>query len=190
MASGTNAERTIRAVVKALTVAGVPYMVTGSFASTFHGAPRSTQDVDVVIAPTRETLDGLLDQFPPSEYYASRELAFEALSNEGLFNVIDLRTGWKVDFIVRKSRPFSLTEFDRRRSAELLGTPLRIATAEDVLIAKLEWAKLGESSRQIEDAAGIIRTQGTELDLAYIRQWVDQLELQEQWASASHLSER
>lgn len=52
MASDEGAEGTIRRVLDALGNAGVPYMLTGSFASSFHGAPRTTQDVDIVIAPT------------------------------------------------------------------------------------------------------------------------------------------
>jgi hypothetical protein len=32
-----------------LAAAGVPSMVVGSFASSFHGVPRSSQDLDLVI---------------------------------------------------------------------------------------------------------------------------------------------
>jgi hypothetical protein len=67
---------------------------------------------------------------------------------------------------------------------ELEGLALYFASAEDVLIAKLEWAKLGASSRQIEDAAGIIALQGDQLDATYVRYWVDALGLQEQWSAA------
>lgn len=56
MASDEGAEAAIRRVLKALESAGVPYMLTGSFASSFHGAPRTTQDVDIVIAPTLGSL--------------------------------------------------------------------------------------------------------------------------------------
>lgn len=184
MASGASAEQTIRDVLRALKAAGVPYMVTGSFASSVHGAPRTTQDVDVVIAPSRASLLELIDQFPPTDYYVSREMALEALQAEGLFNVIDLNSGWKIDFILRKSRPFSLEEFARRRPFELLGSTLDIASAEDVVIAKLEWAREGESERQIEDVAGILRTQGTDLDLSYIERWIVELALAEEWSRA------
>lgn len=61
---------------------------------------------------------------------------------------------------------------------------LTIATAEDVLLAKLEWAKIGDSERQLIDAAGILKVQGEALDLPYIRRWVEQLHLGAQWAAA------
>jgi len=61
-------------------------------------------------------------------------------------------------------RPFSEREFDCRRRIEILDASVYAATPEDVLLAKLEWAKLGESERQIRDAAGIIEIQGENLD--------------------------
>ncbi len=100
------------------------------------------------------------------------------------FNIIDFATTWKVDLIFRKNREFSRIEFDRRRSHIIGGVRVQIATAEDILIAKLEWAKLGESERQIEDAAGVIERQGEKLDRAYVEHWVEQLNLRTQWQKA------
>lgn len=168
----------------ALQASEVPHMLTGSFASSFHGAPRATQDIDIVIAPTREQLLALLAYFPRAEFYVSEAAALDALVRHEQFNVIDLATGWKIDFIMRKPRAFSREEFERRRPAELSDVQMDIASAEDVLIAKLEWAKLGGSARQIEDAAGIIRLQGDRLDTAYVQRWVDALGLSEQWMEA------
>jgi hypothetical protein len=172
----------------ALLAAGVPHMLTGSFASSFHGAPRSTQDIDIVIAPDREQLLALIAEFPESMYYVSRDAALDALARHDQFNVIDLATGWKIDFIIRKQRAFSREEFERRRPADLSGVEMDVASAEDVLLAKLEWAKRGGSARQIEDAAGIIRLQGDRLDTAYVQRWVAALGLEEQWRAAEERS--
>jgi hypothetical protein len=62
------------------------------------------------------------------------------------------------------------------------------ATPEDILIAKLRWAKIGESQRQIDDAAGVIRMQGEQLDMAYVNNWVTLLQLDEQLAAAVRLA--
>jgi hypothetical protein len=169
---------------RALQAAEIPHMLTGSFASSLHGAPRATQDIDIVIAPTREQLLALLAQFPEADYYLSQDAALDALARHEQFNVIDLATGWKIDFIIRKPREFSREEFERRRPVELSGVELDVASAEDVLIAKLEWAKLGASARQIDDVAGIIRLQGESLDRAYVERWVRALGLDEQWQVA------
>lgn len=183
--SGESAEAVVRRVLAALESAGVPYMLTGSFASAFHGAPRTTQDVDIVIAPTLGSLQNLIKQFPEESYYLSRDAALQAYGSEGLFNVIDFDSGWKIDFILRKSRGFSVQEFERRQEADLLGTTLFVASAEDVIVSKLEWAKLGQSERQILDVAGILRTKGEALDYPYIERWVVTLALESQWKTAT-----
>jgi hypothetical protein len=61
---------------------------------------------------------------------------------------------------------------------------LTLAQPEDVLIAKLEWAKRGNSERQIEDAAGILKMQGGKLDRDYIEKWVQSLDLASEWHAA------
>lgn len=185
MASDDGAEGAIRRALEALQRAGVPYMLTGSFASSFHGAPRTTQDIDIVIAPTLGSLQRLVSEFPEDQYYVSREAALQAYGSESLFNVIDLESGWKIDFIVRKSRPFSVEEFSRRRDAEVLGTNVTIASAEDVILSKLEWAKMAGSERQITDVAGILRTQGADVDVEYVERWVAVLGVQREWERAS-----
>ena len=167
-----------------LTKAGIEYMLTGSYASSLHGTPRATQDLDLVVAPSRTQLSALLNLLPDTDYYVSPDAAFDALASRSQFNVIDFATGWKIDFIIVKDREFSRQEFQRRKVQELDGLAFSVASAEDVLVAKLEWAKLGESDRQIEDAAGILRVQGTELDAAYVERWVKDLGLAVQWEQA------
>jgi len=168
----------------ALESSGVRYFVTGSFASSAHGVPRSTNDIDIVIAPTPQQLDALLDQFPESEFGSSREDAFDALRQRSQFNVMDYGSHWKIDFILRQSTPFDASRFARRELVDIAGVRLYAASAEDVLITKLWWAKLGESERQIIDAAGIIRVQAAKLDSGYVEKWVSVLDLDQQWKAA------
>ena len=106
-------------IVAQLDSAAIPHMVAGSFASTYHGVPRATQDIDIVIEPTPSTLDAFLDSLPETDYYFDRVAARDALHTRSQFNVIDLATGWKVDLVIRKTRPFSVEEFGRRMPAEL-----------------------------------------------------------------------
>ena len=165
-----------------LTDAGIPHMVVGSFASSFHGVPRSSQDLDLVIDPGAESLRRFLRDLPAEEYYADWEAAMEALRMRGQFNVIDMATAWKADLIVRKARPFSVEEMARRKKGDLLGVPVFVASPEDTLISKLEWALLGGGSElQLRDAAGIAHLRGVALDRAYIERWVAELGLVEQW---------
>ncbi len=164
--------------------AGVAYMLTGSFAAAHYGVPRSTQDIDLVIETTATQLRDFVESLPSTEYYSDIDAALEAHRRESLFNVIDTTTGWKIDLIFRKSRLFSQEEFSRRRSVDLQGLRLFVASAEDVVVAKLEWAKLAQSHRQIEDAASILRLQWERLDQSYLEKWISELGLKEQWIAA------
>lgn len=184
------ASEVLRRITTALDSAGIPYMLTGSFASAHHGTPRSTLDLDIVIAATPEQIKRLSAALPANEYYIDLDAALDACSRESLFNVIDSVTGWKIDFIFRKSRLFSQEEFRRRRVTDLQGLQIFVATAEDVVIAKLEWAKLSQSQRQLEDVAGILRLRAETLDQEYLGKWVDELDLATEWQKAQNLSTR
>lgn len=174
----------LRRLSAALELTGVPYMLTGSVASSMYGLPRATNDVDMVIAPTRQQLLSLVQLFQRVGLTVAPEDAAAALKSRTQFNVIDFANGWKADFILCKDRQFSLGEFERRATHEVEGLRLTIATPEDVILAKLEWAKIGESELQLSDAAGILSMQGEELDLAYIERWVERLDLGNQWKAA------
>jgi len=176
----------LRSMTEWLGNAGVPFMIAGSFASTYHGHPRATQDIDVVIDPTRGSLLRFVDLIPEDVAYVDRASALEAFERREMFNVIDMRTGWKTDLILRKNRPFSRTEFDRRLDVEWMGNPIFVATAEDVILSKLEWARLsGGSERQMRDVAGVIEAAGEDLDRGYVEHWVDELGVREGWEQAS-----
>jgi hypothetical protein len=159
---------------------GIPYMVTGSLASSYHGEPRATLDLDVVIDPTEAALERLVDGLQDAGYYVDRDAAHAALRTRGQFNAIGPDSS-KVDFILRRNRPLSVEEFARRQAADLLGTPGTIASAEDLVIAKLEWAVASESERQLRDVAGILAAAGEEFDEDYVERWVDALGLAETW---------
>lgn len=159
-------------------------MLAGSFASTYHGDPRTTADIDVVIDPDRDALDRLLRQIDPDLIYASQEAADEAWRRRGQLDLVLLESGWKVHLILRKDRPFSAAEFARRQPVEMAGTRVFVATAEDTIIAKLEWARTGESERQLRDVVGVLQMRERQLDLAYIEHWVAELGLTALWSRA------
>jgi hypothetical protein len=177
-----------RRLADSLDATAVPYMLTGSFASSYYEALRATQDIDVVIAPTAEQLQKLIQHLQGQDYYADSHAAVPAYREQSMFNVFDNQTGWKIDFIFLKSRPFSQEEFRRRKATTFQGVPLFVATAEDVALAKLEWAKIGESTRQIDDVAALLKKQRGNLDIPYIEAWVKQLALNSQWEKAQRMA--
>jgi len=171
----------LRSVVTALDATSVPFMLTGSLAAAYHGAGRATMGIDLVIDPTAPQLRLLVQAFAGTGMYVSGEAAAEAYTRRSMFNLIDTASGWKVDLIVRKHRAFSETEFGRRQPVEFEGCALWVASLEDVIVAKLEWAKLGASARQLEDVAALVRVNAGSLDRAYLDQWIGALGLTAQW---------
>ena len=98
--------QTLEEIIHLLEEVGIPYMVTGSLASTHYSMPRTTQDIDVVIAGHSRKPQILVENLPSAEFYAALNDAIEAFHHESMFNVVDMRTGWKVDFIMLKSSPY------------------------------------------------------------------------------------
>jgi hypothetical protein len=166
--------------IERLDQAEIPYMLTGSLASTFHGEPRATRDVDVIIDPAPEALAWLIDDLLMDGFYVDRDAAMTALRERSQFNAIGTE-GIKVDFLIRKDRPFSRAEFERRQRVELLGFEGYIASVEDLILAKLEWAAQSDSERQVRDVAGMVAVAGDTLDRGYVTTWADRLGLAEAW---------
>ena len=167
---------------------GIPYMIAGSLGSAFHGEPRSTHDVDLVIDPTASQLEAFVSGLKDS-CYVSPGAAREALARRRMFNVIDAKGTWKADFIIRKDRPFSREEFNRRRVVTFLDMRAALSSPEDVILSKLEWANQGDSERQLRDVAGVILGQWGKLDEPYLRRWARELGveplLDRVWAEAA-----
>lgn len=175
-------------LIAALSAAGIPYMLTGSYASALHSVPRATRDIDIIILPNREQLTQFLGSLPVSSYHVDLDDALDSLRRRSQFNVIDYTTGWKVDFIIPPFDEFNMEEFERRRTLDFEGMSLTVISPEDIVIAKLRWAKAGESELQLRDVAAVLSSQGTNLDVAHIERWVRRLELEDQWRAARALA--
>lgn len=161
-------------VVRLLESLGVRYVIGGSFASSVHGVIRASVDADVVaelepehVAPFCSALKG--------DFYVSESRVKEAVERGGSFNVIELRSMFKVDLFIAEGE-FATSELERGVTQLLWKGPpasARIATAEDTILAKLDWFRRGGevSERQWTDVLGVIRIRGDELDFAYLRRF-------------------
>lgn len=173
----------LRRIVSVLDEEGIPYMLTGSLAAAFHGVPRATQDIDLVAGVEEKHLGSLVQGLIDLDLCVNLEAAHEAVVTQGQFNAIDPKTGWKVDLFVRKERRFSQEEFARRTRGKVEGFEVALATREDMILAKMEWAKLGSSMLQLDDVRILLERGEHNLDLEYIERWVDELGLDAQWAT-------
>lgn len=151
---------------------GIPYLVGGSLASSFHGIPRSTQDADVVVRIGEEDVSALIAAFE-EDFYVAEGAALEAVELGRSFNIIHLETLFKVDIFVAGDDEASREQMRRRRRFTLFEDPTRelvVASPEDVIAHKLYWYQLGEevADRQWSDAVGVLRVGGERLDVAYL----------------------
>lgn len=169
-----------------LDAAGVVHMVCGSIASSIHGEPRTTVDVDFVVVAGVETMDRLRETLEP-DFFVDPELLRFAVEHQLAANVIHLRTAIKVDLFLVRPRQFSRVELSRRVRQRVQRDPDRflwIARPEDTLLSKLEWYhKDGEvSDQQWRDVLGLVRLQGEALELAYVDRWSAELGVADLWA--------
>jgi len=166
----------LKRLIDALNDAGVPYMLSGSMCSSFHGRPRATNDVDIVIAPTETQLERFAQSLG-NDYYLSLDAVRDAFKRNSMFNVIDIESGWKADFVIRKKRPFSSEEFKRRRKVNITGLDIWVVSPEDMVLTKLEWSKGEVTGNQFQDALGIAVVQWDVLDKDYLLRWAKELQV-------------
>jgi len=172
----------MRLVIQALEIVGIPYMITGSQASGYYGEPRFTRDVDIVADIDREQGEDFIKYFPSNEFYCDREMIEAEINRRGQFNIIHSASGMKIDIILTKTTPFSQTEFARRKRSTIFSNQNTFfASPEDVIIKKMEYYKEGGSEKHLRDITGILEVSGEEIDLSYIDQWVQRLDLTEIW---------
>jgi hypothetical protein len=157
----------------------IPYLICGSMASALYGVARSTLDADIVADIQQEQVGALVTALG-SDFYADDEMMRGAIQHRSSFNLIHLQTLFKVDVFIRKERPFDQIQFERRIEQVLVANPEQKAfmtTAEDIILAKLEWFHLGGevSDRQWRDILGVLKVQAGRLDLDYMRKWAVEL---------------
>lgn len=166
----------LREVVGALERAGVRYMVTGSVVSSLLGEPRSSHDVDFVVELSESHIFALAHELAEPDLLFDTSAALDAARRRSVFNVLDTRSGDKVDFWILTDEPFDRCRFERRRTIRALGLDLVVTSPEDTILMKLRWSRLsGDSDRQYRDALGVFEVQGGDLDDRYLAQWAAEL---------------
>jgi hypothetical protein len=154
----------------------VPYYLTGSFALSAHGHVRASHGVDFVVVLSEGAAVTLCARLEALGY-VDEIAAVEAAQMGGQFNLIHVESGTKVDLWLPVPTPFGASAMARRMRVLLGGTDLWVASAEDVLLSKLQWHRQSGLERDWTDCRGLIRCQERRLDLGYLRGWAEELRL-------------
>ncbi len=164
----------LQPVVAAFEALGARYFLGGSVASSAHGVARASLDADVIVELELSQVDRLAHRLAGA-YYVPIEQMRTAAADRRSFNLIHLATMFKIDVFVSKGRPFDRSATERARR-QLIGAhtdrQFFVASAEDTVLAKLEWFRLGgeTSERQWWDIVGVLRV-AEDADRAYLRRW-------------------
>ena len=167
-------------VVRVLEDLGVRHFVGGSLASSAHGMARASLDVDLIAELESHHVSVLVERLHGT-YYLDVSRVEAAIRSRRSFNLIHLGTMFKVDVFVTRDRPFDRMAMGRARPEMLGDEPgalqVPVATAEDTVLAKLEWFEAGgrTSERQWADVVGVLKLRQLDADLVYLRRWAPAL---------------
>jgi hypothetical protein len=165
----------LRPLADAFDALGIRYFVGGSVASSAHGIPRASLDADIVAALEPNHIEPLLSRLG-SVYYIPTDRLRSAVATRSSCNFIHLATMFKIDIFVSRGRPFDREAANRARPQMIDEAPnapqFPVASPEDIVLAKLEWFRLGDetSERQWSDVVGILKVTEN-ADRGYLNRW-------------------
>lgn len=156
---------------------GIEYTLGGSLASSIHGEPRSTNDVDFAVKLHEHQIPRLVERLG-SQFVIDENGLRNAVRSGRSYQIYFLPLALKIDFFIRGATPFDRSEFTRRVRVYVgeRGS-LYAASLEDSLLRKLVWFREGGevSDRQWRDVLGLLRASTTEPDRAYLERWAIEL---------------
>ena len=164
----------LKKITKLLELKKIPYMLSGSIALNEYTVPRMTMDIDFVVELEQNSLVNFFSIFD-DKYYLNKNVVEEETNRKGMFNVIDLETGLKIDFIVKKDTEYRKYEFKRRKITKIYDFNVWIVAPEDLTISKLEWIQQLKSDKQITDIKNLLAI--PDIDKKYIENWCEKLNI-------------
>ena len=150
------------------------YMVSGSHALNWYVNPRTTMDIDIVIELNLSNVEQFINLFQEG-FYINIDSIKKETKSQGIFNIIDLKSGFRIDFIVKKDTNYRTTEFTRKKRVRYDDFELWIVAPEDLIISKISWIQDFQSDKQMDDIKILLTLQN--IDINYIANWCKKLKL-------------
>ena len=164
----------------------IVYAVEGSIASSDYGIARSTVKANIIADMRPEHVAPLVAALS-IDFYADPHMIENAIREESHFTLVHYGTKFNVDVSIPKQRPFDQMRLKRRIASVISSDPPRqvsVTTPEDAVLSKLERYRAGgESSyRDFREVLGASKI--ADLDLAYLRHWAKELQVEDLLARA------
>ena len=126
-------QKLLKSVLSVLNQVGIQYMLTGSIVSSLQGEPRSTRDIDVVIAIDKLKVREFARESSSPDFYLDEDSIRGAIESQGMFNLIDLKEGDKVDFWLLTNETFDKSRFSRKCKEKFMGLEMEVSSPEDTI---------------------------------------------------------
>jgi hypothetical protein len=158
---------------------GIAYYITGGVAAISYGEPRTTQDLDLVMAISPLDIERLSEALSQAGFYVP---GVDDLKSGRMttLQITDMESISRADLMVAGTDQFELLKFQRRRVIEFEDTALYFASPEDLILTKLQWRQRSGSEKQWRDVLGVLKVQRECLDFGYLTQGAGQLGLAEE----------
>ena len=171
---GPTYQKVFARVIRGLETQRIPYMVVGGLAAAYHGVPRATFDIDLVIGIAPQSLKPLvrlLRKLGFDLHLSDAELLFKVGNQLQTINKNRVRLDL---WLIRTD--YDREAFSRRRRVTLWpGQPAWVVAAEDTILSKL----IAGRTKDFEDIRGVVEVQKLQLDWGYLNAWAKRLDLSE-----------
>jgi len=168
-------------VIDVLEDLDITYFVSGSLASSTYGSFRLTHDADIVADIASNQVDAFVEALA-KDFYLNEPAIHDAIRHRTGFNLIHMKSAFKVDIFLPKNRPHVKRVFKRRVKRKFAPESDRevfFASPEDIILAKLEWYRMGGEVSQLQwqDVQNILRQRKNQLDMNYLKRSAAELDL-------------
>ncbi len=173
----------LKEVTERLDLAKITYLVSGSIAANYYTIPRMTRDIDIVVEMKEKDISRFI-QFFKNDFFVDEEMIEREVRTNGMFNLIHSKYVIKIDFILRKVSIWQSGMFARRQKITVGDYPVWIISLEDLILAKLVWAKDSLSELQLGDVRHLLGSSKT-IDRPYLAKWVKDLNIESVYSRAA-----
>jgi len=142
----------------------IQYVIVGGVAVMYHGVPRTTVDIDIIMQIEDEQIPAF------AEFLNSRGFSSSATDIKAAFVENSHSTSFFKNSLLRLdiqgvNSAFDRMTLDRAIEVNLLGTLVKIGSIEDTFVNKI----LFQGEQDLRDALGILKRHSKSLDFEYIR---------------------